>query len=101
MAEYLVSFRVASVDLALTEQQRRDSIYEKVENVVVWDETTSVLIFEADQNIDTLMGIMTRDLDPRYDMMLIRRIGYKNTVFWGAIKNELLLKSLMPEARRV
>ncbi len=101
MAEYLVSFRVASVDLALTEQQRRDSIYEKVENVVVWDETTSVLIFEADQNIDTLMAIMTRDLDPRYDMMLIRRIGYKSTVFWGAIKNELLLKSLVPEARRV
>jgi hypothetical protein len=65
MAEYLVSFRVASEDLALSEEKRRQSIYDAVLEVECWAETTSLLIIRCDQAIVELMRILTQnDVDP-------------------------------------
>lgn len=101
MAEYLVSFRVASEDLALSEEKRRQSIYDAVLEVECWAETTSLLIIRCDQAIVELMRILTQKLDERFDMMLIRRVGYKKTIFWGSMTQDTTLIDLVPDARRV
>lgn len=101
MAEYLVSFRVGSIDTALTEQKRRDSIYDCVHDLECWAESTSLLIIRCDNTIMNLMEVLTAQLDERYDMMLIRRVGYKQTIFWGSMTQDTMLIDLVPDARRV
>lgn len=47
------------------------------------------------------MRILTQKLDERFDMMLIRRVGYKKTIFWGSMTQDTTLIDLVPDARRV
>lgn len=100
-AEYLISFRIGSIDIRMSESQRRQSIYTAVQDVECWAEPTSLLIVRCTNSIISLMRVLTQDLDERYDMVLIRRIGYKNTIFWGSMTQDTTLIDLVPEARRV
>lgn len=101
MAEYFASFRVASVDLMLTETERRQSIYDAVKDVTAWGETTSFLVFRADADIVEVLRVLTRFLNPQHDMMVLRQVGFMNTVYWGAIQDENILRNLVPDARRI
>ncbi|GAA0397853.1 hypothetical protein GCM10009093_25600 [Brevundimonas terrae] len=96
MPKYWISFRVAEVG---NHQERRDSIYDAIETLPassnLWEEPTSFAAFATSENrISAVAQKLTAGLDSETDVLIIRKIDFKQTRVFGVYGDGEKLASL-------
>ena len=88
-ANYWLSFMVATERSAAkgVESLRRQSIYAAVQvfDSGYWDETTSFILFEADDDIDVVGKAVVAGLDPDLDLLILRKVASASARYWGKV----------------
>ncbi|NTS33888.1 hypothetical protein HQ945_21750 [Phyllobacterium sp. BT25] len=100
MANYWISLRI-----------KNDSSYDERYNDFVaalhavkangyWPETTAFWIIESNLAIDPFVKAITKPLDGKKDMVLVRKIAHDESRYFGAIEYPDVLKSFIPNIQK-
>lgn len=94
MAVYWISFRVGHED---DYQARYTSLVDGLKSISLkyWEETTSFLVIETDQDIDSIASIANDAVDRTTDLVLVRAMDSKNARLIGIEGDDDIFK-LMP-----
>lgn len=102
---YWLSFKVATANSTSkgTDSVRRQSIYDAVGKMDAgyWDETTSFLLFGADDDIDAVGKKAIAGLDPALDTVVIRRVSHSTARYWGKVNSLVSLRGYVPNITRL
>lgn len=97
ICSYWLSFTVASENSTRkgSESVRRKTIYAAAAKLdpLYWEETTSFILLEAVDNIDTVGRAVVAGLDPARDTVILRKVGTPTARHWGVIERPEALKS--------
>ena len=86
MAVFWISFRIADKTVnGKTYNQRRDGLETAIGSVssAWWKETTSFIVFETRQTLETVARTIKREIAPACDLFLIRRMDAKAAIICG------------------
>lgn len=100
LIDYWITFRIENDK---TWQDRYDSLVEAVEENCdsVWDETTSFYLADSQLEIDPLGQRLVAGLNPRKDILVIRKLNVSVSRYFGAVKNLDLLKAFLPTLKKL
>tara|TARA_R110001606_G_scaffold1290_2_gene4849 strand:- start:188 stop:487 length:300 start_codon:yes stop_codon:yes gene_type:complete len=96
--DYWVSFRIAD---DLTRSDRYSALSQSVEEYCgnVWQETTSFYLADSYLTIDALGKQLTKKLNPKKDILIIRMLNSKNARYFGAVEDLDLLEAFLPKIK--
>lgn len=104
-ANYWLSFMVATDRSAEkgVESLRRQSIYAAVQvfDSGYCDETTSFILFEADDDIDVVGKAVVAGLDPDLDLLILRKVSSASARYWGEVTQPTALRGYVANIARL
>ena len=104
-ANYWLSFMVATDPSAAkgVESLRRQSIYAVVQvfDSGYWDETTSFILFEADDDIEVVGKAVVAGLDPDLDLLILRKVSSASARYWGKVTQPTSLRGYVANIARL
>lgn len=97
MADYWLSFRIADNG----HPRRYDNLIEAVNEVgyEFWDGPTSMICIRSEMGIDALGMRLKAAIDDRYDLFVLRRIGFDLTRYAGEAGRGFL--AFFPKAKKL
>lgn len=102
---YWLSFKVASENSTSkgSESARRQTIYAAAAKLDsgYWEETTSFILFEADDNVDTVGKALVAGLDPNLDTVVIRKMASATARYWGKVGMPTSLRGYVANISRL
>lgn len=83
--------------------RRRQSLYDLIArwDPAAWEETTSFILFDAPETIDTVVRALVAGLDPSLDRIVIRRVDAPVARYWGAIESPSGLEAYIARVQRL
>lgn len=97
MAVYWVSFEIEYDDDASYGKRwagLRETVYDI--GTTVWEETTSLYVFDTDLTLDQVTAQLAKPLDLKKDAIIVKEDGKKLARIAGKVANQQSLKKLVP-----
>ena len=101
MTSYLVTVRIKD---DATYNERYEGFVEALSDAKAtgfWSEMTSLWFIQSSLDIGAFGKAISKPLAASKDKLLIREIGSKSTRYFGAIEHADVLRSFMPEAKKL
>jgi len=100
MAAYWLSFRL---DANQTYTERYDALYAAINNCSSswWVESSSFIVFESDDSIDTIATKVKRAIAPGVDLVIIGMPDFKTARLIGNVEHQDIISQLMPFIKKV
>ncbi|WP_404417827.1 hypothetical protein [Brevundimonas vesicularis] len=105
IVNYWLSFKV-STDRSTSkgaDTVRRQSIYDAVTafDPGYWEETTSFILFEAQDDIDAVGRTVVAGLDASLDTLVIRKVSTAAARYWGKVTMPTSLRGYVANITRL
>jgi len=100
MANYWISIRIKKDD---TYDERYDGFVAALQIVKAkgyWPETTAFWLIESNLAIDPFVKAITKPLDGKKDMVVVRKIAHDESRYFGAVEYPNVLKSFIPNIQK-
>lgn len=101
---YCVTFRLANKTIGgKTYEERRASLVEnaRAEKLGFWDETTSFILVESNENTPTLTARICKGLSAADDMVVVFDPSDMSANYFGAVQHVDVLRSFFPKLKKL